>query len=144
MIQSNASWIKYITALSPAGSRPGASAETGASNFAGFEYATIIAVMGSPNNAAGGGWVTCALRSGTSDGTFSQFGASLPGMSTGNRQTSVRSFAIDSSAVWHKIGYDNSGGAGGAIVAIMVALHNPRVPFNNDSHVTTYSDVTGG
>ena len=140
------SYIKYIMALSPAGSRNGASAETGASNFAGYEFATLIATMGSPNNAAGGGWVTCAVRSGTSNGTFSAFGASLPGMSTGNRQTSIRSFSLDSSATWYKIGYDNSGGAGGAVVAIVVALSKPRsapVP-TQDTHVTIYSDVLGG
>lgn len=139
------SYIKYITALSPSTSRTGASAETGASNFAGYEFATIIVVMGSPTNTAGGGWVTCAVRSGTSNGTFSAFGASLPGMSTGSRQTAIRSFSLDSSANWYKVGYDNSAGAN-ADVAIIVALSRPRnapVP-TQDSHVTIYSDVTGG
>ena len=139
------SYIKYITALSPATSRTGASAVTDASNFAGYEFATLIAVMGSPTNTAGGGWVTCALRSGTSNGTFSAFGASLPGMTTGSRQTSVRSFSLDSSATWYRIGYDNSGGAN-ANVAIIVALSKPRnapVP-TQDSFTTVFSDVLGG
>ena len=139
------SYIKYITALSPGTSRTAASQETGASDFSGFEFATIIAVVGSPNNTAGGGWITCALRSGTSNGTFSAFGASLPGMSTGSRQTAVRSFALDSSANWYKIGYDSSGGAN-ANVAILVALQRGRnapVP-TQDSHVLVYSDVLGG
>lgn len=140
------SYVKYITALSPAGSRNGASALTGASNFAGYEFATLIVVMGSPNNAAGGGWVTCALRSATSNGVFSQFGASLPGMSTGNRETAVRSFTLDSSCNWYKVGYDNSGGAGGAVVAILVALSGPRIaPVpTQDTHVTIYDSVLGG
>jgi len=139
------SYIKYITALSPGTSRTGASNETGASNFAGFEYATIITVVGSPVNAAGGGWVTCALRSGTSNGTFSAFGASLPGMSTGSRQTAVRSFTLDSSATWYKIGYDSSGGAN-ANVAIIVALSKGRYDpvQTQDTHVTVYTDVLGG
>lgn len=140
------SYVKYITALSPATSRVSASMETGASNFAGYEFATIIVTMGSPANlGTGAGWVTCALRAGTSNGTFSAFGASIPAMSTGSRQTSVRSFSLDSSATWYKIGYDNSGGAN-ANVAILVALSKPRIaPVPTQSeHTVVYSDLLGG
>jgi len=145
MQATNGSQVKYITALSAGASNVSASAETGASNFAGFEFATLILSLGSPPNlGTGGGLATCMLRSGTSNGTFSTFGASLTRASTGSRQTIVRSFSLDSSATWYKVGYDNSAGVWNG--TILVALHNPRWdPVDSqDSHTTVLSDVLGG
>ena len=138
----NGSGVKYITALVGA-SNVTASAVTGASNFAGYESVTIIASISSAGAAPGIKFDL--LRSGTSDGTFASFGASLPGITTGS-QTHVRTALLNSSATWYELSYDNNSATW--IGAVVLALQSSRyVPVpTQDVGVGTlvYSDVLGG
>ena len=136
--------IKYITAVSPGASLVAASQATGPSNFTGYEWATVIVSLGCPPNTAGGGLIVNLQRSGTSNGTFANWGASLPGQSTGSRQTGVRSFALTSSATWYRVQYEsNSGNWNGAILVALSHARSHPIP-TQDTHTTVSSDVTQG
>ena len=143
MLGTNASHVKYINALS--GQYVG-SGSTNASNFAGFEWATLILTTGSFR----GGSVTLNVeRSATSDGTFSTFGAStaaiVGGATTNCGHLFVRSFALDSSAIWYKLAYNTAGTDGknlAAVFELSAARVNPVA--TQDGNTTIYSDVIAG
>lgn len=135
----NASANQFVTAFSA-----GAFAfdgSTNASNFAGYEFATMIVVGGSMSSANN----IRMVRSGTSNGTFGDFGASLPNQNTACA-TAIRSFSLDSSAQWYKVFYANGGGS--TNMAVLVHLQGARVrPANvigNVGTTTVFSDVLGG
>ena len=136
----NGSVIKIVPGLSPVAI---AAAGSGAAfNAAGFEGGMVIVNAGS--TPTGAGFLVSVLRSGTSNGAYNGFGCSLPGQGT-NGKIVTRSFAVNTSAVWHKVFYDNSN-LGSAIVGVEVLLHNSRYEpvLSQDSSVTTYSDVVRG
>lgn len=140
MLGKNGSAIKYLTALSPVALAVAGS--TGVSNLAGFEFGTLIVSTGSA--ASGTGYVVNVMRSGTSNGTFASFGASLAISVKRGEGTYVRSFTMDSSAVWHRVSYDNNNG-GSVTAAILLALDGARsVPVNQEADVVVSSDVLGG
>ena len=142
MQAANGSQVKYITAITGA-SNVTTSGLTGASDFAGYEFATLIVSIAS--GGAAPGLKVAMHRSGTSDGTFAAFGASLPGITTGSL-TYVRSFSLDSSATWYKVSYDNN--VAQWIGSVIIALQNPRqAPVGTQDtgwNTTVYSDVLGG
>lgn len=133
------SHIKYIQALSPG--HWNAAGSTGPSNFGGFEWATLLVTVGCAVSANATARLTVDVeRSGTSNGTFANFGASLPSLSAGS-QMFARSFRVDSSAVWHRVTYNNNNN-GSVNAGIIVALAAARVkPVDQDSQTTVYSDV---
>lgn len=142
MLGKNASQVQYLVALSPG--HIAANGSTNASNFAGFEFATLIVVAGSTGSA--NSTVVNLQRSGTSNGTFANFGASTPGFGTTLSQTFVKSFTLDSSATWYRATYHNGGGS--VNMAILLELQAARVtPINQAGTVGTLTigdDVLGG
>lgn len=135
----NASYLKVLQALSP-NHFAGTNAFTNASNFAGYEVATLFVTVGS----CGGSMGLEMQRSGTSGGTFATFGASLPVLTAGCR-TSIRSFTLDSSATWYRVRYDgNNGGSVNADVKLILSNGRNAPVSPQDSRVTVYSDVLGG
>ncbi len=142
MLGHNASRVKIYSALSPITN--GAAGSTNAVDLSGFAFATVIAHVGSGGSGgAGNRLMINVLRSATSDGTFSTFGASLPSLSALN-QVHARSFAIDSSANWHKVSYDNTNGGSVTYGVLMIAQAARSAPVDNEANVVTYSDVIGG
>jgi len=131
----NGSAIKYINALSPAGAGLGAAGSSNASYLPHASWGTLLVHAGSANN-----FVANVMRSGTSNGTFANFGASLT-VTAGSGKLYVRSFTMDSSAVWYKVSYDNNN-AGSFVGSVMlVAADNMDIPINQDGNTTVYSDV---
>lgn len=123
--------VKYIQGLSPVAI---AAAGSGAAFNAGaYTNATMLV---SANSAD----LTVNLqRSSTSNGTFANWGASVPGTASG---LSVRSFVLNSSNVWYKVAYDNNN-AGSVIPSIVIALQGAeRTPIpTQDTSTTVYSTV---
>mgnify|MGYP001616372213 FL=1 len=137
----NASGVQYINALSPTNVNYAGS--TGASNFAGFETGQLVVIGSSAPSAAG--FIVEMLRSGTSDGTFSSFGASISYNNMVIKGTRVRSWSLESSACWYMISYNNSNGGSTGATAIEVVLKDARgTPITQNGNTTVYSDVTGG
>ena len=141
MLGKSGSQLKYILALSPA--LYGAAGSTGVSNLGQFGFGTVLVTLGSGGSAGTNRVLVNVLRSGTSDGTFGAFGASFQSLSAGS-QMYVRSFTIDSSAVYHKVSYDNNnnGSMNLAIHLVLQAAH--LTPVDQDSSCTVFSDVLGG
>ena len=133
----NGSTIRIIQALS--GVAIAAAGSSNPVNLAAYEKAMLILSVGSA--PTGAGFLVSVQRSATSNGTFQPFGASLPGQNA-NAKVTTRSFAINTSAVWHRIFYDNSN-LGSAIVNVEILAHNPRYEpvTTQESNVTVYSDV---
>jgi hypothetical protein len=142
MLGKNGSAIAYLTALS--GVTVNYAGSTAASNFAGFEFGTVVVTMASA--PSGAGFVVNAMRSGTSSGTFASFGASLALNTLHAKGTYVRSWSMDSSATWYMFSYDNNNGGSTGIATIAVNLQGARhAPITQVSGDTTvYSDVLGG
>jgi hypothetical protein len=136
----NGSTVRIINALSPVAIA--AAGSSNAVNLAGYEQAMLILSVGSA--PTGAGFLVSVQRSATSNGTFSPFGASLPGQNTNNKVV-TRSFAVNSSATWHKVFYDNSN-LGSAIVNVEILAHVARTEpvVSQESNVSVYSDITSG
>lgn len=101
-----------------------------------YQQATLIVNAGSIETAA----EFVMQRSATSDGTFAQFGASIP-FSTGS-YVAMRSFGANTSAFWHRLYYTN--GTGSATVgAILLAQGARFVPVNQPTNdgASVYSFV---
>ena len=136
----NGSSIKIIQALSPGSIGSTTPGSTGPSNFAGFEWATVIVSIGCAISATANRLAVDVERSSTSNGTFGKAGASFLAISAGS-QCFVRSFALNSSANWHRVTYDTNGG-GSCNFDVLVILSRARVmPVDQDSRTTVYSDV---
>ena len=142
MLGENGSAISYFVALS--GTNLAAAGSTNASNFAGYELGTILLATASAPSAQG--LVVNVLRSGTSNGTFAGFGASVGANGPINvHKLFVRSFALDSSACWYKASYDNNNVGSAGITTIVFALQEARnVPITQNTNTVTYSDILGG
>mgnify|MGYP001608594551 FL=1 len=141
MLGKSGSTIKYLVALSS--TNLAVIGSTNASNFAGYEFATLFVLASSAPSAQG--YVVNVMRSGTSGGTFANFGASVAVTAKNLRGLHVRSFSLDSSANWYKASYDNNN-TGSGTIAIMFGLDAGRVaPVDTqDADVTLYSTVLGG
>lgn len=122
--------VKYIQALSGVSlADPGSST---AFDAAGFSFATMLVASDSADFTAN------LQRSGTSNGTFGNWGASVPGTASG---LSVRSFVLTGSPTWYSVAYDQNG-AGSSVSTIIVALQGAyHTPINQDSSTTVYSNV---
>jgi len=137
----NGSVIQYINALSPTNVNYAGS--TAASNFAGFETGELIVIGSSAPSAAG--FVVNMLRSGTSDGTFAAFGASIAYANLVLKGTRVRSWTLDASACWYMVSYDNNNGGSTGATTIEVVLKDGRnAPIGQNGNTTVFSDVLGG
>lgn len=125
--------VKYYTALSA-----GHFAEPGSSNpvnLSRYEWATMILTAGCVNNLT-----VSMARSATSDGTFSQFGASI-NLTAGSGQTRARSFSLVSSAVFYQLQYD-SNDAGSTNAAVIIEATNPRhTPIDQESTTQVLSSI---
>ena len=138
----NGSVVRIINALS--GVAIAAAGSSNAVDLAGYEGAMLIVSVGSAPTAAGGGLLVSVQRSATSNGTFQPFGASLPALGA-NAKVATRSFAVNTSATWHKVFYDN--GTGGSTISnIEILAHNARYEpvATQESSVLTYSDILRG
>ena len=138
----NGSAIKIWTAISGV---PIASGSTGASNFAGYDFGTMIFSAGSLD----GGISIRMERSGTSNGTFASFGASFPELqsgASGSGITYVRSFSLDSSATFYRVvhDHDDTTNKGGALIIVLQGARNKPITQDTRKAVTIYSDVLGG
>src|SRR3990167_11504707 len=122
MLGKSGSEIKYLVALSNGANATAGS--TNASNFAGYEWGTLLVADASA--PAAGGLTVNMIRSGTSDGTFASFGASINYQNLVLHGLRVRSWSLDSSANWYKVSYDNNGGASSR-PTIIIALSAARV-----------------
>ena len=132
--------VKIIQALSPGSIGSTTPGSTGPSNFAGFEWATVIVSVGCAISATANRLAVDVERSSTSNGTFGKAGASFPAISAGS-QCFVRSFALNTSANWHRITYDTNGG-GSCNFDVLVILSKPRVEsVDQDSRTTIHGDV---
>lgn len=120
-----------------------ASLSSNPSNFAGYEFATLVVMTGS----LGGSTAYTVTRSGTSGGTFATFGMSLVGLSgsAGSGKIITRSFTLDSSATWYRLVTDKNN-TESANAQAMFVLSRPRIAPVPSQHadVTNYSDVLGG
>ncbi len=141
MLGQNASRVKIISALSPVALA--AAGSTGVVDLSGFSFATVVAQLGSGGSAGTNRVLVNVLRSATSDGTFSSFGASFPNLSA-NNQLYARSFVVDSSAGWHRVSYDNNNNGSHTMGIIIIAQAARTAPVDQDGQTTVYSDVLGG
>jgi len=141
MLGKSGSAVKYLVSLSS--TNLAVKGSTNASNFAGYEFATMFVLASSAPSAQG--FVVNAVRSGTSDGTYADFGASVAVTAKNLLGLHVRSFTLDSSACWYKASYDNNN-TGSGTIAIMFGLQAGRVaPVETQAGDTVlYSDVLGG
>lgn len=101
-------------------------------NLGGFTYANVIATAGSVNN-----FTLNVKRSATSAGTFADFGASI-NLATGS-QLVMRGFALDSSACWYRITYEQTGS--GNVGVIIQAQGARRTPVDQQSTTTVLSAI---
>jgi len=141
MLGKSGSEIKYLVALSNGANATAGS--TNASNFAGYEFGTILVADASA--PAAGGLTVNVMRSGTSDGTFASFGASINYAALALHGLRVRSWTLDSSAMWYKVSYDNNGGASSRptiIIALQAARTQPVTTQALDT--TIFSTILGG
>lgn len=132
----NGSVIKIVNALS--GVAIAAAGSSNAVNLAGYEGGMLIVSTGSAPAATGA--IFQVQRSATSNGVFATI-CSAQGQATNNTVV-TRSFAINTSATWHKVHYTN--GAGGSmIVNVEILAHNARYEpvVSQESNVVCLSDV---
>lgn len=122
--------VAYITALSP--TAIGAAGSSDPFDLSNFTWGTVKVTCDSAN------LVVNVARSATSNGTFAQIGASLQSVAS---KTVVRSFTMDSSAVWYLVSYDN-GNAGSITPDItLIAQGARRTPIEQDSNTSVISSV---
>lgn len=129
------STIKYYTALSPT-----AISAAGSTNPIDLSKATFATMIVDTGSTAAGTINVSVLRSGTSNGTFNTNGASVAASVLGNKY--VRSFTLNSSAVWHRC-YYTATGAGSPSMNITIAAQGQReAPVDQATDVTVYSTAT--
>jgi hypothetical protein len=122
--------IKYISALSPVNLSVGGS--SGAFDLSDYQHGTVVF------NCVSADGTVKVMRSSTSNGTFGEFGCSVPGDASG---VSVRSFSLNTSNVWHKVNYSNEN-AGSMLSSVTIVAQGARnVPINQDTNTTVYSFV---
>ena len=126
--------VKYITALSP--TAISAAASTAAHDLSNFTFGTVVVSTGSTGAAA---LVLNVQRSSASNGTFQPFGASVTAAVLGKSQ--VRSFAVNTSAVWHRVHYTATGGGSPAMSIVLIGSGGREAPIDQDSNTVTYGTI---
>ena len=126
--------VKYITALSP--TAISAAASTAAHDLSNFTFGTVVVSTGSTGAAA---LVMNVQRSSASNGTFQPFGASVTAGVLG--KTQVRSFTVNTSAVWHRVHYTAVGGGSPAISIVLIGSGGREAPIDQDSNTVTYGTI---
>ena len=129
----NGSAILYVSGGSPFAIDHTLALCSNAIDFSNFQLGTIIAL---PGVTVGSGTYK-VQRSGTSNGTFQPFGASVVTSAAGGMQ--VRSFVANSSAVWHKVSRTTTGSQTTAI--ILIGHGARRVPITQPTGTTIVGDV---
>lgn len=126
--------IKYITALSP--TAISAAASSNPFDLSGHTFATLLVTAGSTGAAT----ITAAVqRSSASNGTFQPFGASISAAVLGG--THVRSFAVATSAVWHKVYWTATGAGSPVMAAYLIGQGTREVPIDQPTGTTSYGTV---
>lgn len=126
--------IKYYTALSS--TAISAAGSSNAVDLSKFTHGTLIVSTGSTGAAT----ITVdVMRSGTSNGTFQSFGASVSASVLGHLE--VRAFTIGTSAVWHKTYRTATGGGSPAMVEVIAAAGARSTPINNEDSTRSYSVI---
>jgi hypothetical protein len=127
--------IKYITALSP--TAISAAGCTNPVDLSGATFATVIMDTGSTAAAA----ITAdVLRSSASNGTFHNFGASLPAPLLGMKH--VRSFVTGSSDVWYRVFYQATGAASPSMAISFAVAGQREVPIDQNSSAPSTSSFS--
>jgi hypothetical protein len=126
----NGSAVQYVTMLSPVAlATPGS---TTAYDLREATHGTVVVTANSADLAVH------VQRSGTSDGTFQGFGASLQSVAS---KTAVRSFAMNSSAIFYRVAYTNAN-LGSIISTIhLLTQGNRTVPVTQLTGTVVSSDV---
>jgi len=129
--------VKYITDMSSFA--VSAQASTNAVDLSNFTFCTLLVSSGS----TGDGVITFdVLRSSASDGTFHNFGASIPGGVLGGLQ--ARSFVLGSSDVWYKT-YRVALGAGSPVIVSIFAAQGTRAApvdqYDSGGSTVSYSVI---
>ena len=125
--------IFYAQALSPVALATAGS--TAAFDLSNYQYGAVLIAAG----ALGGSISLTIERSATSNGTFGEFGATASANAAGT--LTIRNFVANSSAVWHRVAYDNTD-AGSVTAAILLIGHGARsVPITQDSNTTVLTEV---
>ena len=133
----NASVLKFVGLASPAAKNTTGSGD--AVDATGFEWATLWVHCGSTNVVT----QTYSLqRSATSNGTFADFGASIPNLVDASATLHVRSFALNSSAVWLRSAYTLTGATSATYSAGLILSGARLVPVDQQSNTCAFSDVT--
>lgn len=131
----SASEIGFVTALSPG--HIATAGSSNASNLGKYSWGQLVVLSGSLNNL-----VVKMERATASSGTFAAFGASMA-TTAGSGFIYSRSFGI-SSAVWHRVAYDNNN-AGSVNAAVFLVLYGADdVPLNPQpagGKITIFSEV---
>lgn len=132
----NGSVLKVIALSSPVALN--AAGSTGVYNASGFNFGTLV--------ISGGSTATQVrykiTRSGTSDGTFGDIGASIQ-VRDGSANAYVRSFAIDASTPFLRGEYDITGATSATFVATLILGGARQFPITQDGRTTVYSDRLG-
>jgi hypothetical protein len=127
--------IKYVTALSS--TAISAAGCTNPIDLSGFTLATVIVDAGS----TGAGVVTFdVLRSSASNGTFHNFGASIPAPLLGMKH--VRSFVLGSSDVWYQTFYQAAGAGSPAMVVTYALAGTREAPIDQNSTAPSTSSFS--
>lgn len=126
--------IAYITALSP--TAISAAGSTNPVDLSNYTHATLVVSAGS----TGAGVVTAdVVRSSASDGTFHNFGASVPGPILGLRH--IRSFTLGSSDVWYRVYYTATGAGSPTMDMMLVAAGVRGAPINQPTGASSFSVI---
>lgn len=125
--------IKYVQCIVPAAVTAAASSQ--AVDLSNYTFGTMLVSGGSVAGA-----ITVEVqRSATSNGTFQGTGASVNVNAAST--THVRSFTINSSAVWHRLYYTHTSGS--PVAAMYLIGQGVReAPINQDSSTTSYSVIS--
>lgn len=127
----NGSANAFVLALSPT-TINAAAASTDPFDFSDFTHLTAVVHSNS------GGTTFSLVRSATSDGTFSEFGASIPIAASG---ISVRTVVAQSSAVWYSVAYGQLTVSATPTI-LLIGQGSRKIPIGSQlSGTTVYSDV---
>lgn len=127
----SASEILFQTLASPVGL--GAAGSTNPVDLSNYQFGNFFVLSNSDSG------VLNVMRSATSNGTFAAIGASLATKASG---IAVRGVALNSSAVWYKLSYDNNNAGSIIYAAGVLGMGARRTPLPTQPTTTqTYSSV---
>ena len=128
--------LKWIGLASPVALNAAGSGN--AVNTQGFEWGTLFVLAGSTNVTT----QTIHLqRSATSDGTFAEFGASIPNLVDASATLHVRSFALSSSAPWLRLIRTFTGATSSTAAVGLLLGGSRKFPVDQQSNTCPFSDV---